>query len=192
MQNFTFSASSVDTQNASLSPSLLWESNEKTVRGIYLATVGTDTVLTLTETQSAQLQDIAGQCPLEGGMAVYWSRALLEMLAREHTMYDDEDLCATAADRHQKTAPVLSATAVRIFPNPTQGMFRVEYNLGGKSDAVFTVYNILGQQVMQRNLPDGQGSLLIDMSGLPTGTYFYFVPRAGRTPVSGKIVCSKN
>jgi hypothetical protein len=183
---------SVDTQNASLSPSLLWESNEKAVRGIYLATVGTDTVLTLTETQSTQLQDIAGQCPLEGGTAVYWARMLLEMLAGARTVYDDTDSCAVASARHRDVERRPSASSVRIFPNPNSGVFRVDYDLGGKVGAMLILHNALGQQVLQQQLVGNYGTVLLNVTHLPSGTYYYVVPGVGEKSTSGKILISRH
>ncbi|MFN0014658.1 MAG: T9SS type A sorting domain-containing protein, partial [Saprospiraceae bacterium] len=175
----TFLLDSVAVQNSSLSPSLLWESNERTVRGIYLATVGTDTVLTLSGTQTDQLEAISVQCPLEGGTAVYWARMLLEMLASVRTIYHDADSCEAASERYREIERLVRPSSVRIYPNPTSGVFRVEYDLGGRPGAVFILHNSLGQQVLHQRLSAAYGTVLLNMTHLPTGTYYYTVPGLG-------------
>jgi len=192
MQNSTFLLDSVAIQISSLSPSQLWESNEKTVRGIYLATVGTDTVLTLNGTQTGQLEAIAVQCPLEGGTAVYWARMLLEMLAGSRAIYHDADSCEAASERYQEMERLVKPSSVRVYPNPTSGMFRVEYDLGDKPVAVFMLYNSLGQQVLQQRLPDAYGTMLVNMAHSPTGTYYFVVSGLGGQGSSGKILISKH
>jgi len=183
---------SVAAQNNSLSPSLLWETNEKTVRGIYLATIGTDTVLTLNGAQTSQLEAIAEQCPLEGGTAVYWARMLLELLTGARVVYNDADSCEATSERFREMERLVGPSSVRIYPNPTNGVFRVEYDLGDEPGAVFLLHNSLGQQVLQHRLPDVYGTVLLNMAHLPTGTYFYMIPGLGGEGSSGKILISKH
>ncbi|MEQ1746583.1 MAG: hypothetical protein ABMA02_14220 [Saprospiraceae bacterium] len=182
---------SVAIQNAGLSPSLLWESNEKTVRGIYLATVGTDTILTLNGTQTGQLEAIAVQCPLEGGTAVYWARMLLELLAGSRAVYHDADSCEAASERYRESERLVRSSSVRIYPNPSSGMFGVEYDLGDRPGAMFILHNALGQQVLQQRLPDAYGAVLLNVGHLPVGTYYYVVPSIKGTGSSGKILISQ-
>ena len=192
MQNSTFLLDSVAIQISSLSPSQLWESNEKTVRGIYLATVGTDTVLTLNGTQTGQLEAIAVQCPLEGGTAVYWARMLLEMLTGTRAIYPDTDSCEAASERYREVERLAKPSSVRIYPNPTSGVFRVDYDLDSRPGAVFILHNSLGQQVLQQRLPNVHGTVLLNMAYLPAGTYYYMIPGLGGEGSSGKILISKH
>lgn len=187
-----FLLDSVAVQNSSLSPSLLWESNEKAVRGIYLATVGTDTVLTLDGTQTSQLEAIAVQCPLEGGTAVYWARMLLEMLTGTRVEYNDADSCEASSERYREVERLVKPSSVRVYPNPTSGVFRVDYDLGDKPGAVFMLYNSLGQQVLQQRLPDAYGTMLLNMAHLPPGTYYFVVSGLSGQGSTGKIVISKH
>ncbi|MFN0014656.1 MAG: T9SS type A sorting domain-containing protein [Saprospiraceae bacterium] len=183
---------SVAVQNSSLSPSLLWESSEKSVRSIYLATIGTDTMLTLNGTQTTQLEAIAMQCPLEGGTAVYWARMLLEMLAGTRAIYYDADSCEAASERYREMERLVKPSSVRVYPNPTSGVFRVEYDLGDMPGAVFMLYNSLGQQVLQQRLPDAYGTVLLNMVHLPPGTYYYMVSGLSGRGSAGKILISKH
>jgi hypothetical protein len=49
------------------------------------------------------------------------------------------------------TAVELSENAVKLYPNPNQGQFNIEW-FGTDSDAIIHVYNAVGKQVMTRNL----------------------------------------
>lgn len=61
----------------------------------------------------------------------------------------------------------VDAAACKVFPNPTSGVVQVVY--GGTSPARLSVYNPMGQQVVQNIISSGTQTL--DLTGLPAGTY---------------------
>lgn len=64
----------------------------------------------------------------------------------------------------------LEEMQISIFPNPTQGVLRIEItNLPEGSDGSLTIWNLGGQEVL--HLFSISSSMLADMSGLPTGNY---------------------
>lgn len=59
------------------------------------------------------------------------------------------------------------------YPNPSAGMFNIDYNLIGYENATISLINTLGETVMTfGNLVQGEGRLMVDASGLPAGPYF--------------------
>lgn len=65
-----------------------------------------------------ELEDVASQCPLKGGDAVYMARGVLDMHMIS-TEYDDSNLCQTVEDR----SAALREVSMTISPNPSSGDF---------------------------------------------------------------------
>lgn len=62
------------------------------------------------------------------------------------------------------------------YPNPTDGMTQIHYNLPQNSDVTFSVVNTLGQEVLRQNhgtVAAGGHIIDLDTSNLPSGTYVY-------------------
>jgi hypothetical protein len=99
--------------NAAVSTSLAPAANHKTVNTILLDWLATDDIAS---SDMETLISIAGQCPLEGGDAVYEARSLVSHFAG--TEFDDRDLCGTQNRQARgKKGPTLDR--VIVFPNPT-------------------------------------------------------------------------
>lgn len=64
-----------------------------------------------------------------------------------------------------------TSAQVNIFPNPTGGMLTVNMNQA-KGDYMLSISNIQGQEVYQSMIPEGQSSVIIDLSAQPAGVYF--------------------
>lgn len=126
--------------------------NHRTVNRTMLALLaGTSTELDATTT--AALEDIAYQCPLQGGNAVYRARAFLQMFG-EYSFHkvdceeqaalrggaDNSRIQSYLANKHREA---MSDSSWALTPNPTGKQFR----LTGKNDAISRVglYNLRGQ-----------------------------------------------
>lgn len=61
----------------------------------------------------------------------------------------------------------------RAFPNPTTGLFRLDFVLNRPSETMITVYGIQGQLVFREELStsSGQQQLVVDLSEQPAGIY---------------------
>ncbi len=81
---------------------------------------------------------------------------------------------------------VADVTTVKVYPNPSSGMFNVE--LGNVNDnPQITIYNVLGQQVYYSRLTNVQTS--INLSAQSKGVYLYRVMNASGSSVStGRLV----
>jgi hypothetical protein len=67
-----------------------------------------------------------------------------------------------------------SFSTVKVFPNPTQGAFTVDFEEGqGFSELI--VLNSLGDAILQldlNDLPNGPAQMTVDLTRLPSGIYF--------------------
>jgi hypothetical protein len=62
------------------------------------------------------------------------------------------------------------------YPNPFNPSTTIQYTLPNAASASLTVYNTLGERIVERVLgvqPAGVHATVLDMTGLPSGTYLY-------------------
>jgi hypothetical protein len=77
---------------------------------------------------------------------------------------------------------VVDTRLVKVYPNPASSYLHIEHSLTEQNPS-FVLYNMIGQVVLQKQLSGASELTLIDVSMLPSGSYFY---RAGNT-TSGKV-----
>ncbi|MFM2376173.1 MAG: hypothetical protein RLZZ165_1270 [Bacteroidota bacterium] len=78
----------------------------------------------------------------------------------------------------------LPVNAMRVFPNPSSGIFSVEFNLPSANHARLSVFNAVGQQVMVRELtPSTIGKISLDLSAHAAGVYYLRLEAKGRSVV---------
>ncbi|MBP7183906.1 MAG: M4 family metallopeptidase [Saprospiraceae bacterium] len=63
---------------------------------------------------------------------------------------------------------------IKAFPNPTPDMIQITLSLTSSQPLVTTIYNEMGQEVMQKTIQANAGAndFMIDVSSLHTGNYF--------------------
>jgi subtilisin-like proprotein convertase family protein len=66
----------------------------------------------------------------------------------------------------------LSGMELRIAPNPTSGPTRIEFSAPPTQEIIATLFRLDGVQIKRRILPPGITRSEIDLTGLPSGTYF--------------------
>ncbi len=93
--------------------------------------------------------------------------------------------------------------SVNIYPNPNNGIFTISLShasLASASRLIIEVYNVLGEKVIVATLKpmkqvqggQVQGNNLINLTGQPSGVYFYRVLQEnGNLIGSGKVVVEK-
>ncbi|MDO8366823.1 MAG: T9SS type A sorting domain-containing protein, partial [Saprospiraceae bacterium] len=152
------------TLNANISTPTVCIANHKTVNNIVLNMLanGDDEP---SPTNLTVLSDIAAQCPIEGGDAVYEARAVVERFTGE--TFDDAVLCAIEArpSNGRDSNVRLKREEVIVYPNPSTGQIFWS-GLEGQSLYV-RVFNQLGQLVAERNTTGNS----LDLSNLPEGVY---------------------
>jgi hypothetical protein len=88
--------------------------------------------------------------------------------------YEDEDFNGFRIDPAASVSEEDAQTELSIYPNPTNGITNVNFNLAQASNVTFIVYNMVGQQVIAENLGQmqaGEHRDVIDMNDLEPGVY---------------------
>ncbi len=171
-----------------LSTSNLLEQNRKTVQRIYLQSLGLG-ISNLSPAQFVEIESIAGQCPLEGGSAVYAARVLYH-LNQDKTFIDDS-LCIAAQERTLKPKASEIADKIQVMPNPATDMVTV---LGIRATeeipAIISLVNINGVICLEQRATGNQ--TMFSVAGLPSGVYFCRVQSPDKMPLAAKLVVSHN
>lgn len=142
------------TLNSAVSASITPDINQRTVNGLALNLLLSDTLAT---GALASLESIAAQCPLEGGDAVYEARAIVSYFTGQD--YSDAGICEDA-QRQQRPGTSGKASSVSsfvVFPNPTKG--KIHWNYTHDEPLTLHVFNTLGQLVMEANGVNGSANL---------------------------------
>lgn len=72
-----------------------------------------------------------------------------------------------------------SEDAIRIYPNPSDGIFAVQIEQG--TAASVDVFDLFGKKIQSRMIPAGNGTLQIDLSGYSKGMYLLHITVGGKT-----------
>lgn len=149
--------------NDGLSPESTWAENEQAVTHIGLSWL-TGNQDTLSTSEIGDLEDIAAQCPTEGGDAVWTARSLL--LGVGEYIWDDAESCQQAEQQYSdKGVPI--TTECTLTPNPAIESITIWCTLPAGSTLV--VSDIYGRRVVAQPFY-GNGQTL-STSQLTSGTY---------------------
>ncbi len=162
----------------------IFKANERAVHRIWMEQgLAPDGILTAAQT--AALQPIAEQCPLLGGDAVLWARAMLQQQAETPVTYLDEQTCQPTGNRPDERSNALLSEKVdwaRVAPNPASDQLHIAYELA--SGSTFILLDATGRTCARQRLAPGQGQVDIPVAALPNGLYHYHIPGLA----SGKII----
>lgn len=162
----------VQTANAAVVVSEVIETNQKDVNDTYLATIGKD-VDTFTAEQAATLFDIANQCPMLGGNAVFKARSLYWLIDDTYD-FDDAALCLPYGivvkrllDQH--------INAVSVVPNPSVDEAALVLARTLEQTGSFVLYDALGAEVLRFVVPKDQFRIPFSTAALVPALYHYQV-----------------
>jgi hypothetical protein len=95
----------------------------------------------------------------------------------------------TVGVHEQNTKPAF--TVGQNFPNPVEGLTKVNVYLMNSGDLSLKVMNLTGQTLMnmeKSNVQPGVSQFVIDASQLPAGVYFYTVKQGDKSTTKKMIV----
>lgn len=158
--------------NAAIATSKLIEENEKQVNEIYLAVFGKEAD-GFTDAQRTVLYDIASQCPMLGGNAVYKARSMYRFVD-DSTYFDDQLLCLTHGII-VKSLRQQEAAIVGVVPNPAKDQATLMLSEQLNAPAVFVIFNSMGSEMMRFGLPVETMQYEFSTGALSPALYHYQV-----------------
>lgn len=165
------SVEGVKAANAAIGTSEQIETNEKVVHEIYLSTVGKD-VDAFTPTQANDLVEIANQCPMMGGNAVFTARSLYWLIDESYD-FDDALLCLPygiiVKNLNEQTNTAM------VIPNPAVDEATLVLGRALDVPGVFVVYDAVGAELMRQAIPIEISSIAFSTASLAPALYHYQV-----------------
>lgn len=177
-------AEGVKAANGGVVTSELIEANEKAVNDNYLATVGKD-VDAFTSVQTAELFDIANQCPMLGGNAVFKARSLYWLIDDSYD-FDDQLLCLPHGII-VKSLVEHDPNELRVVPNPANDEATLVLDRALDEPGVFVVFNAMGAEVMRYTVPIERQRITFSTASLAPALYHYQVRGPSRVIGHGKL-----
>ena len=76
----------------------------------------------------------------------------------------------------------LKVTDLQLFPNPSNGFFRIQYDVPDRGDLVVDVHNTSGERVYHETITGFKGRYerTLDLSDTANGTYFLVITQHGQ------------
>ncbi len=166
------SAHTVQVTNTGIAIAELIEENQKTVNEIYLATIGKDVDIFST-TQAGALFDIANQCPMIGGNAVFKARSLYWLIDDNYD-FDDPLLCLSYGII-VKSLTERQANTISVIPNPARDEASLVMPQELKDPGTLIIYDALGAEVLRSSIPAETMRFAFSTAALSPALYHYMV-----------------
>ena len=170
-----------------LSAAVSIEDNERDVHTIYLNTIAKG-IFTFTNAEINTLFNIANQCPLLGGEAVFRARAML-YLYNPNLNYDNRSLCNQVGIEYRKGKDEkITENDFVIYPNPTLDNITIEHKMPTGCNVVFALNNALGQTIKKIVLPIDKQKYVIVTNDIAPGVYQYHLSCNELVLYHGKLI----
>lgn len=159
--------SDAETKNDNITPSTIFETNQKIVNSIILSSLAKGRS-EFEETELMDLESIAQQCPFFGGPSVYEARSLL-LSTNPELIWEDDEICDGTSARHKNL--VEPEISVNIYPNPAKDKITLNYDLGKNLKAIASLIDVDGRIIQLINLDTRDYSYDFDLSNMMNGVY---------------------
>jgi hypothetical protein len=167
------------------------EENQKQVMAIYVEAIesGVFDIDNGNSGRADSLYNIATQCPITGGPAVYLARSLYAIINPD-MVYDDRLACLqVGVILRKKQAVSTPPSSAYVFPNPATDRATLVYNIG--EDGTFEIYNMVGQKQSMYKLQSKTHEIIFDTSKLNNGIYYFKVTCCDENVKTGKLVITR-
>ena len=114
-------------------------------------------------------QQIAEECPVSGGEAVFKARSLYA-LVNPNIKYDDHLTCLQEGILYRKSQTNSENNSFKIFPNPTNNSFTF-YFLNDDPNSELKIYDQFGRGIKSIKLGLHRFAIEVDVSQLNPGIY---------------------
>ena len=177
--------------NKSIAASNIPEINEQVFNHYYIKVLRGEELI---ESEENELKGIAFQCPKDGGMAVYYSRSLIDYCI-EKGITDFYDGCYSkpklakhiiAPTGQGSYSKIKKNTENELFPNPASEFLNAKFD--SSEEGIIVITNFLGKEVLRQYIKTGDA---IDIHELNDGVYHAKIVVNSKEIVAKKIIIAK-
>lgn len=178
------------SQNNGLVASSTAQQNEKELNRVLLTQITTNNP-SLDSSQLMTVVNIAAQCPITGGDAVYRARTIVATLFPT-VVYNDAVICGTsvAIPRNENVKITEDLDELIIVPNPSQGKFEVK-NLYIQEPTHLQIYSLTGHLIYDKMIHSNTTNVMIDDYNLDSGVYIIYQKLNDKNLKFSKLVIVK-
>ncbi|NNC85830.1 MAG: T9SS type A sorting domain-containing protein, partial [Bacteroidia bacterium] len=185
----TLTTANMEANNDAIVSSETIEVNTQEVNDIYLNTLA-EGITEFSTSQENSLFSIANQCPLEGGAAVFMARSMYYLIDRT-AHYDDRWLCLQEGIILREQNVDISSNNFNVYPNPANNELTVTYSIEEEETTIFELYDGIGKKLIRSTLDKNDNTIIIDVSNIKNGIYFYKIVSNNKNVKNGKIIISR-
>jgi hypothetical protein len=175
------------TLNSKLPDTGIYENNEKVLNNIYLSTFISGSELTTIQKQI--ILDIAEQCPISGGKAVYFARSIVSSF--KDTTYNDEGKCIPSGNSKKQVINIVEPNNFTFYPNPASNSITIENEGNLEGRALFSIFDLSGKLVNSLNIQLDQKYTDIEVAALCNGMYTISIQYEGKQYNLGNLIINK-
>jgi Secretion system C-terminal sorting domain len=173
----------LQNMNFGISDNKIFESNQKLTNAMHLQILAQGLSYLPTESELSRIRAVADQCPLDGGIAVYQARAMMEAFTGE--VLEDKAKCKKVENR----GSTARLDEVTIAPNPASRVVTVAW--GNKQYMNIKVFNALGGSIYDAPVEQDAETQSIDVADWVNGIYYIYLYDATGTTITKKLVINK-
>jgi hypothetical protein len=166
--SLNYSIEDLIAQNEAISTNGIYLQNHTTIKSINLSLLSQNDQEAYLLTQSEQIREVADQCPLTGGPAVYRARSLYARIFPDHA-YEDELECLQSGYAYRTNSEKVGNSFV--FPNPAKNEITIRYSYENVN--IVEVVNAMGIVILNFPLEANSYEIKINTENWIGGIYFY-------------------
>lgn len=179
-------SNTIRNNNLGIPVNEVFEKNEKIVNDIYLSTIAKGKS-NFTSGQIDTLTEIANQCPLSGGDAVFSARSICSLF-NPQLNYFDADICyAQGLEYRKETISSSELSSELVFPNPASDNLTILLKSTDKDCSVI-FYDLLGKRVDNIKFIFDGNSIRANISALNNGQYYVTITNSNSSKTLPFIV----
>ncbi len=164
----------------------VYEQNESLINDVYLNSLAVGETDNIVD-NAATILNVASQCPIAGGPAVYRARALYFLIDPEME-YNDEVTCLQAGYLY-KIAKSINGKS-KLYPNPATHDITVVYNISKKS--TLKIIDGIGKTIKDFELDPFEINFNFNIESIANGLYSYQIVDIDKKLIdTGQFVISK-
>jgi len=178
------------SQNSGLIANNTAQQNEKELNAVVLTQITTNNP-SLDSSQLMTVVNIAAQCPITGGDAVYRARTMVASLFPT-IVYNDAEICGNNLSLpRENIVSRKDISELIIIPNPSQGSFEIS-NLFDEDITEINIISIAGVIMYKEMIPKETSSKNIRLDDkLESGIYYIILKKQDKSLKSAKLVIIK-